>query len=216
MRTPRTRWLLAGPWGWSPELYEAFFARTRWGRSLRGAERGTIVAALSPFLERGSEALEIGPGTGAYTGWLASCCRRVDAREPSPHMRDYLRRRAQRERWLTVQIADGELPHDLHLHRTYDVVLSVGVLNYVSDLAAALSAVALALRPRGVVVINVPTAARASGARYALIELAGRRRVYRRDVTEVVSAAREAGLRVDAGPCAAGVTDVYRLRRPPR
>lgn len=215
MRTRGRRWFLAGPQGWSPGLYEAFFARTRWGRSLRTAEQDAIKAALSPYLKAGSAALEIGPGTGAYTGWLASRCSRVDAREPSPSMRGYLRRRALRENWPGVKIADGALPYDLRLNRTYDAVLAVGVLNYVPDLAAALSAIAHSVGPAGVVVINVPTAARAAGVRYELIELLGRRRIYRRNPADVAHAAQHAGLRIDLGPLRAGVTDVYRLRGQP-
>ena len=56
VRTRGRRWFLAGAQGWSPGLYEAFFARTRWGRSLRTAEQDAIRAALSPYLEPGSAA----------------------------------------------------------------------------------------------------------------------------------------------------------------
>jgi SAM-dependent methyltransferase len=95
---------------------------------------------------------------------------------------------------------------------TFAVVLAVGVLNYVPDLGRALRSMANALAPDGVVIINVPTAERAAGTRYRRLELLGRRRIWCRTRAEVEGAARRAGLRLDAGPRTAGVTDLYVLR----
>lgn len=210
------RWLLPGPAGWSPRLYEAFFARTGWGRSIRATEQDAIFTALRGGVRsaRGA-ALEIGAGTGAYTAALARCCDVVDVREPSPAMRRYLQRRADRGSWPGVRIAAGELPHDLGLQRRYDIVVCIGVLNYVPQLDAALTAIAAAVRDDGIVVLNTPTAARVAGARYQFVELLGRRRIHRRDRGEVSVAAQRAGLRIEGGPWPAGVTDVYRLRPAP-
>jgi SAM-dependent methyltransferase len=206
-------WFVDGGHGWSPRLYEGFFTRTRWGRRLRESEAQVIVRALRTHGVAGRHVLEIGAGTGAYTDLLVRTAGQVEVREPSPTMRSYLRTRARRGRWTSVGIEDGSLPGPLGVSSTFAVVLAVGVLNYVPNLGQALRAMANALAPDGVVITNVPTAERAAGARYRALELLGRRRVWCRTRAEVEVAARRAGLRLDAGPREAGVTDLYVLRR---
>jgi SAM-dependent methyltransferase len=206
------RWLLPDRRGWRPGLYEGFFTRTRWGRSLRRDELATIRVALAGCELRGRPVLEIGAGTGTYTEVLVRAGALVDVREPSRSMRSYLSRRADRDRWESVSIGDGGLPADLRVHSRFAVVLAIGVLNYLPELAAALTAMARVLETDGVVVVNVPTAERPAGGRYRRIERLGRRRVFCRDRDEVACCARAAGLRVDHGPLPAGVTDVYVLR----
>ena len=205
-------WFLDGGRGWSPRLYEGFFTRTRWGRRLRESEARVIVRALRAYGTAGRHVLEIGAGTGAYTDLLARTGAQVEVREPSPAMRSYLRTRAHNGWWESVLIEDGRLPGPLGVSSTFAVVLAVGVLNYVPDLGQALRSMANALASDGVMIINVPTAERAAELRYRTLELLGRRRIWCRTRAEVEVAARRAGLRLDAGPREAGVTDLYVLR----
>lgn len=205
-------WFLDGGSGWSPRLYEGFFTRTAWGRGLRESEAHVVVRALRACGVTGRHVLEIGAGTGAYTDLLVRSGAQVEVREPSPAMRAYLRARAHRGGWGSVAIEDGELPGPLAVSSTFAIVLAIGVLNYVPDLEQALRTMADALDPDGVVIVNLPTAERPAGTRYRALEQMGRRRIRCRSRAEVESAARRAGLRLDAGPREAGVTDLYVLR----
>jgi SAM-dependent methyltransferase len=211
-RLTGVRWLQSGPSGWWPRVYEGFFTRTRWGRSLRDVEARPIVEALRAHGVEGRRVLEIGAGTGAYTDLLVRSGARVEVREPSPSMRRYLARRATREWWDSVEIGSGALPADLAAGSGFAVVLAVGVLNYVAELGEALDALARAVGPDGVIIVNVPTADRRAGSWYRAIEFLGRRRVHCRTRTQVETAARRAGLALDLGHRPAGVTDVYVLR----
>ena len=206
------RWLLPSQRGWSPRLYEGFFTRTRWGRSLRREEAATIGAALLGCELQGRPVLEIGAGTGTYTDVLVRAGALVEVREPSAAMRSYLSARARREQWTSVRIGDGGLPADLRVSSRFALVLAIGVLNYLPDLGTALTTMARILDRDGAIIVNVPTAERSVGARYRRIELLGGRRVFCRGRNEVESAARHAGLHVAHGPLRAGVTDVYHLR----
>jgi SAM-dependent methyltransferase len=207
-----SRWFLPGASGWWPGFYEGFFTRTRWGQALRRAEIVPIVRTLYDHGVRDRTVLEIGAGTGTYTSVLARAGASVEIREPSAAMRSYLVGRATREAWTAVRISDGGLPTNLRVSSRFPLVLAVGVLNYVPDLAPALDAMARALDEDGIVVVNVPTAERPSGTRNRVIERLGRRRVYLRSRRDVEFAARRAGLRLAAEPCPAGVTDLYVLR----
>ena len=105
-----------------------------------------ILALLEPVLERQGTVLELGCGSGALTRHLVDAGHRVLATDASPAM---------------VELAGGAevlvLPDDPL--PPADAVVSVGhVLNYLSDEAAidrALAAIAGALRPGGVLAIDL-------------------------------------------------------------
>ncbi|WP_018333378.1 class I SAM-dependent methyltransferase [Actinomycetospora chiangmaiensis] len=206
-----TGWFITSADGWQPRLYETFFAWVPWGRRLRRQETQPISAVLDEYVAPGTRVLEIGPGTGAYTGLLADAGVAVEVREPSPSMRDFLVRRAARKQWANVVVADGCLPRPLNVEVRHELVIAIGVLNYIDDLGAAFAAMNEALEPHGAIVCNVPTGERAAGARYRFIERLGRRRVYRRTRSEVARTARSCNLEPTAGPIPAGVTDLYVL-----
>ncbi|MGW4521435.1 class I SAM-dependent methyltransferase [Amycolatopsis sp. NPDC004378] len=103
--------------------------------------------------------LEIGCGTGAITGYLAECCATVDAVEP-------VASRARGARARTRDFGDVEVfvggIEDVPAAEAYDVVVVVGVLEYVGGGSNAddaylgfLRAAHARLRPGGVLVLAI-------------------------------------------------------------
>lgn len=203
------RWLLPGGSAWYPRLFELYFNRVRPGIQTRAAEQRAILAALGPVLKPGQRVLELGSGTGHYTSLLRQSGAQVWARDASPAMINYLARRLRRAGFADVNVDLGLFPDDLRINGTFDGVLSVGMINYIADLARTFGRIAECLSPGGWVVFNVPRAD-STGRRYANVELLGRRRVYLRSTEQVDQAVTNAGLRLTDGPIAAGVTAVYR------
>ena len=112
-----------------------------------------ILARLAPVRERGGLVLELGCGSGALTRHLVAAGHRVVATDASPAMVALAREAvpgAEAVRRLTLP--DDPLP-------AADAVVSVGhVLSYLPDLpsvARALRAIAAALRPGGVVAVDL-------------------------------------------------------------
>lgn len=130
-----------------------------------GACAPGILALLEPVLERGGTVLELGCGSGALTRHLVAAGHRVVATDGSPAMVEL----AGDARVLVLP--DDPLP-------AADAVVSVGhVLSYLADEAAihrALAAIAGALRPGGVLAIDLLDRrygdARRDAAPYARVE----------------------------------------------
>jgi SAM-dependent methyltransferase len=112
-----------------------------------------ILALLEPIREREGLVLELGCGSGLLTRHLIEAGHRVVATDASPAMLE-----------LAQEVADGAeairrllLPDDPL--PDCDAIVSVGhVLNYLPDEASierALAAIATALRPRGVLAIDL-------------------------------------------------------------
>jgi len=88
--------------------------------------RANVVRALD--LDRGAVVLEVGAGCGAITRYLGETCDVVDALEPSlPRARVAAARTAELP---GVRVFSGELV-DVPAEQAYDVVVVVGVLEYV-------------------------------------------------------------------------------------
>ena len=112
-----------------------------------------ILARLAPVRERGGLVLELGCGSGALTLHLVAAGHRVVATDASPAMVALARETvpgAESVRRLTLP--DDPLP-------SADAIVSVGhVLSYLPDVpsvARALRAIAAALRPGGVVAVDL-------------------------------------------------------------
>jgi SAM-dependent methyltransferase len=112
-----------------------------------------ILALLAPVLERDGLVVELGCGSGLLTRYLVDAGHRVIATDASPAMLEIARRYvgdAQEIRQL--RLPDDPIPDA-------DAIVSVGhVLSYVPDAPAidrALVASAEALRPGGVLAINI-------------------------------------------------------------
>src|SRR5215831_1644609 len=112
-----------------------------------------IVELLRPVRERDGLVVEIGCGSGLLTRHLLDAGHRVVATDASPAMLDLAREVApDAEDIRQVVLPDDPLPDA-------DAIVSVGhVLNYLSDESAvrrALASIAEALRPGGVLAIDL-------------------------------------------------------------
>jgi SAM-dependent methyltransferase len=177
--------------GWAPNVYERWFRWNPHQAALRRREERAVLAVLDSHPEPIETALEVGAGTGHYTMELARRCRTVCATDSTPAMRAYLQRRTGGAENVTV--AEARLP-ELAVDGEFDVVLSVGVLNYLPDLAACLGA--MAARSRKAVVFTVPLDT-PGGRLYRASELLSRHRVWLRSPDEVRRTAGSVGLDVE-------------------
>jgi SAM-dependent methyltransferase len=209
-------WYQANDVGWQPRCYEWYFQHVPLGAAIRARETAAVHALVAPVIGAEQHVLEVGPGTGHYTTWLAARCRRVTAVDASPEMLRYLVTRLQRAGITNVEVRCGRLPGPLELDGPYDGVLAVGVLNYVDDLDAALGTLVAALCPGGWAVLTVP-ARSLEGRIYQLTEVLGRRRIRLYTVDEARDRFQRAGIAVDwaeaVGLSRGGVTLVLGGRR---
>jgi len=166
-----------------------------------------VQAAIGPALTPMARVLEIGSGPGFYTMQLAAGAGSVVAVDASAAMSRYLLRRLGRAGVRNVTVGLGRLPDELPVGQIFDLVLSVGVLNYVADLPSSLAAVAMRLAPGGRAVLTVPPDT-AAGRRYQRQELRARKKIHLRSDDEVRSAAEAAGLCIESMQPAAQVTRV--------
>ena len=100
--------------------------------------------ALAPWLRQrarpGSTALDVGCGIGRWSLELARQGHEVTAVDLSPRMLDRAEARA-REAGVACRFAVGDAA-SLDLHRTFDLILCVTVLQHITDPAAAETAIA--------------------------------------------------------------------------
>lgn len=209
-------WYQANDVGWQPRCYEWYFRFVPLGAAIRARETAAAHALVAPVIRAEQHVLEVGPGTGHYTTWLAARCCQVTAVDASPEMLRYLVTCLQRAGITNVEVRRGRLPGPLELDGPYDGVLAVGVLNYVDDLDAALGTLVAALRPGGWAVLTVP-ARSLEGRIYQLTEVLGRRRIRLYTVDEARDRFQRAGIAVDrveaVGLSRGGVTLVLGGRR---
>lgn len=112
-----------------------------------------ILAALAPIREKGGLVLELGCGSGHLTRKLLDAGHRVVASDASPAMLGLARTNAaEAEDIRQIVLPDDPLP-------AADAIVAIGhVLNYLADEDAvrrALAAVAAALRPEGVLAVDM-------------------------------------------------------------
>lgn len=201
-------WYLDAATKWHPHRFEWYFTRTRVGASIRHDEHALVQAAMGTALTPTSRVLEIGSGPGFYTMQLAAGAGSVVAVDASTAMCRYLLRRLGRAGVRNVTVGLGRFPDELPVGQSFDLVVSVGVLNYVADLPGSLAAIAACLAPAGRAVLTVPPDTPA-GRRYQRQELRGRKKIHVRSDDEVRSAAEAAGLCIESMQTAAEVTRVF-------
>jgi SAM-dependent methyltransferase len=125
--------------------YEAWYASPR-GQRAAAAERALIEWLLAPF-PQAARVLDVGCGTGDFTGWLASRGARVVGLDRAPAMLAALRRRHPR---LPVVLADA---HCVPVRRAaVDVAVLVTTLEFLEQPGAAL-AEAVRVARHGVVLV---------------------------------------------------------------
>lgn len=111
-----------------------------------------ILELLEPVRMRGGLVVELGCGSGALTRHLLEAGHRVLATDASPAMLDLARENLPGAEVERLVLPDDPIPEA-------DAIVSVGhVLNYLPDeraLSTALVAVATALRPRGLLALDL-------------------------------------------------------------
>lgn len=117
-----------------------------------------ILALLAPVLTRGGTVLELGAGSGHLTRYLLGAGHRVIATDASPAMLDLLRNELPTgDAAGRLEVQQLTMPHDPM--PTADAVVSIGhppnYLDTEADLRLAFAAAADALRPGGVLAIDV-------------------------------------------------------------
>lgn len=116
-----------------------------------------VLALLAPVLARDGTVLELGAGSGHLTRYLLAAGHRVIATDASPAMLDLLREAAAGDAAERLEVRQLTMPHDPM--PAADAVVAVGhPLSYLdteSDLRAAVTDAADALRPGGVLAFDV-------------------------------------------------------------
>jgi protein-L-isoaspartate O-methyltransferase len=209
------RWVLDDWQGWHPRLFEWRFRHTPGGRAIRAGEEEAVLRLLAQVLHSGDRVLEIGSGTGHYTVILARRGAAVTAVDASPRMRRHLAARLQREAIDQVDVRAGRLPERLDSLGRFAGVVSVGALNYVRDLPAALAAMTGPLGDRGWLIFTVPPDT-AAGRRYAFGERLIRKGVFVRSDEEVRSALAAIGYTLRLADTPRGSTRVMYAFASPR
>jgi len=110
-------------------------------------------------------------------------------------MLEYTEQRIEDEGLTCVSFRPGRLPDQLP-DGPFDLVLAVGVLNYIADLEESLRAIATGLRPGAAAIFTVPLSS-PGGRAYALGELLTRRRVRIYTAEAIRECAARAGLQVE-------------------
>jgi len=177
-----------------PLLYDLGVGLVPWTRLLRTREQAAVHEALAAVAAPTDAVLEVGAGTGWYTGMVADLAWRVRAVEPAPAMRARLVGRLAREGTGNVSVEDGRLPLERGDEPSADGVVCIGVLDYFEDLTAGLVALADQMAPGGWVVCTVP--ARGPGESARRHRLPHQARSYGRDLAELADCAHAAGLEV--------------------
>lgn len=122
---------------------------TRWARcydklfnipplkQIREGEERTLGAMMANSFRPGDNVLEVGPGTGRYTVEFARRVNRITAVEHSPEMITQLYCRLEGEGVDNCNVIHGDFMQT-HLPHQFDVVVIIGVMDYVADPSAFL------------------------------------------------------------------------------
>lgn len=129
-----------------------------WERHARAYDRSMMIfgAPMKRITELTSDAvadadtvLEVGAGTGLITIAIAKRARQVIATDYSYEMLAALRTRIERERLSNVRCWFADIYKLGQPPNSFDVVVAANVLHLVPDIAGALAALRLVLRPGG-------------------------------------------------------------------
>lgn len=133
------------------ELFDAF--APRFDAELEGAldyRTPALLAAMIPELRAG-RVLDLGCGTGLSGLALKPFATRLEGLDLSPRMLAQARARK-----LYAALHEADLLDFLPRHAaTYDLIAAADVLNYLGDLAPALSAIHAALKPGGTAIFSL-------------------------------------------------------------
>jgi SAM-dependent methyltransferase len=100
--------------------------------AIRQQEAQVVRDLIRSYSGPDDTALEIGPGTGFYTLMLAECVRHVTAIEDSSQMADILTEKLAAEGRENVTVLNRDF-RTLDLERGFDLVVAIGVLDYIPE-----------------------------------------------------------------------------------
>jgi precorrin-6B methylase 2 len=183
-------------WRW-PTVYELYFAASPAAAVLRAREIEAVLSALAVVGAPSDRILEMGAGPGTYTRRIAARCREVVAVDSSTHMLRRLERNMARAGIRNVAARWGRMPDVMEQAGRFDGVVAAGVLDYASDLVAALASLRTSVCPGGWVVFTAPRA-RSLPRLASLVEGKVVRRSHPRRPDELRRAAASAGLALHA------------------
>jgi SAM-dependent methyltransferase len=118
---------------------------------LRGAVRyqGWVLDALGPIA---GNVVEVGAGSGNFTRWIAQRADRVTAVEPEAHLAD----RLAAARLPGVEVVRSRVEALAEQEPTFDLAISINVLEHIEDDLGALRVMGRLVKPGGRVAILVP------------------------------------------------------------
>jgi SAM-dependent methyltransferase len=136
------------------ELEAARYAASYDSRGVEGyAQRSRLEVTLRVLGGEPRTVLDVGVGPGHLCGELAIRGWRVTGVDPSPAMLELARARVPSR---AVRLLPGSIEALPFEAATFDTVVAIGVLEYVSDVEAALAEVERVLLPGGRAVLGVP------------------------------------------------------------
>jgi 2-polyprenyl-3-methyl-5-hydroxy-6-metoxy-1,4-benzoquinol methylase len=114
------------------------------------AVHGSLMARLAEMgmSLSGAVVCDFGCGTGLLTERLADACRRLDAVDASPAMRDVVGEKVDRNGWWHVRVLDQLPAHP----RGYDLIVCSSVLSFLDDHPGTVGRLAELLVPGGLLV----------------------------------------------------------------
>lgn len=142
--------MAAAPTAIGPEAYESW-RKTPLGTATEAIEQRLILELMGDLKD--ARVLDAGCGDGVLTCAMASRGARAIGIDPDPAMLNAARARAERA-GANADFMDGRIERLPFADASFDVVVAVTVLCFVSDASAALREMARVLRPGGRLVLG--------------------------------------------------------------
>lgn len=143
-------------------LYESKNPTRKW---LHCSRRDWISQAMRRFAGSGGQALEVGPGSGAYIPTLKDLCSTVYAADCERAYLKAIELRYGEDR--SVRLVVDDITHSELPDASFDLVLCTEVVEHIADSTAAIRNLARVMKPGGILVLSTPQ-------RYSSLELTAR------------------------------------------
>ncbi len=137
---------------WDAQRYDAWY-ETLLGKTAHGKEQELVFSFAALGLRPGQRALDAGCGTGIYAIALAKRGLNVVAIDSSPEMLGRAASKAARER-VNVEFVEASVARLPFRDNEFDLVVSIGVLCFVSGRSRALKEMRRVLKPGHRIVVG--------------------------------------------------------------